>query len=205
MDSAQWNERYAASDLVWSAEPNMWVVEVAGSLTPGRVLDLAAGEGRNALWLAERGWTATAIDFSPIAIDRARTLAEQRLGDDSDRFTGAVGDLLKLRPERGAYDLVLLVYLHVRAADRWLVLRTAAEYLAPGGALLVVGHHLDNLRDGVGGPQDASVLYTQDDLVEDLVDTGLQIERAEQVVRSVETEAGPREALDVVLVARRPA
>jgi SAM-dependent methyltransferase len=204
VDSTAWDDRYAGSDLVWSANPNVWVEEVAGSLPPGRVIDLAAGEGRNALWLAERGWTATAVDFSSVAIERARQLADQRLGDDADRFTGAVGDLLRLRPEQGAYDLVLLVYLHVDAESRWLIMRTASQCVAPGGILLVVGHHTDNVVDGVGGPPDPALLYTEQDLAADVADTGLVVERAERVLRAVDTPAGPRQAIDAILVARRP-
>ena len=204
MDSTAWDDRYAGSDLVWSATPNVWVEEVAGSLPPGRVIDLAAGEGRNALWLAERGWTATAVDFSPVAIERARQLADQRLGADADRFTGAVGDLLRLRPEQGAYDLVLLVYLHVDAQSRWLIMRTASQYVAPGGTLLVVGHHTDNATAGIGGPPDPAVLYTESELAADIADSGLVVERAERVLRQVDTPQGARQAIDAILVARRP-
>jgi SAM-dependent methyltransferase len=204
VDSTQWDDRYAGSDLVWSSTPNVWVEQVAADLTPGRVIDLAAGEGRNALWLAERGWTATAVDFSPVAIERSRQLAEQRLGDGVDRFTGAVGDLLRLRPEQGAYDLVLLVYLHVDAEKRWLILRTASQYVAPGGILLVVGHHTDNATEGIGGPGDPGILYTEAELAADIAESGLVIERAERVLRDVDTPQGPRVAIDALLVARRP-
>ena len=76
MNSASWNERYAANDLVWSLEANRWVVEVASDLEPGRALDLAAGEGRNAIWLVEQGWEAKAVDFSEVAIERAKALVQ---------------------------------------------------------------------------------------------------------------------------------
>lgn len=203
MDSSDWDARYAASELVWTSTPNVWVEQIAKDLPPGRAIDLAAGEGRNALWLAEQGWKACAIDFSPVAIERARGLAEERLGDDAELITFAVGDLHRLRPERRAFDLVLLVYLHVSPEDMWLIMRTASEYVAPDGLLLVVGHHRDNLASGVGGPQDPNVLYTEDELVADLDGTGLVVERAERVTRTV--EGSPREAVDAVLVARRPA
>ena len=67
MDAAGWDARYATTDLVWSAEPNRWVVETFEARPPGRGLDLGAGEGRNTLWLAERGWDVTAPPgFRPI-------------------------------------------------------------------------------------------------------------------------------------------
>lgn len=205
MDREEWDARYEASELVWSAGPNVWVEEVAATLPPGRALDLAAGEGRNALWLAERGWTATAIDFSQVAVDRARALGEQRLGDDAYRFEAHQGDVLRMRPLRRTYDLVLLVYLHLTAPDRWLAIRTAAIAVAPGGLLLVVGHDTTNITDGHGGPQDPDVLFTPADIVDDLDGTGLGVERAERVVRPVETDSGTVDAIDALVVARRPA
>ncbi|MEL0282956.1 MAG: SAM-dependent methyltransferase, partial [Ilumatobacter sp.] len=62
MDAAGWDERYAGTDLVWSAGPNVFIEEICAGLEPGSALDLAAGEGRNAVWLAERGWDVTAVD-----------------------------------------------------------------------------------------------------------------------------------------------
>jgi SAM-dependent methyltransferase len=204
MDSSAWDARYAASDLVWSAGPNVWVEQIARDLAPGRAIDLAGGEGRNGLWLAERGWSATVVDFSPVAIERAQRLAQDRLGDHVDRFTGTVGDLLDQRTEAGAFDLVLLVYLQVGADERRSIMRAGAELVAAGGMLLVVGHHADNIAQGVGGPQDPTILYTEAELVADLQGTGVVVERSERVARHVETVTGGRSAIDALLVARRP-
>jgi 2-polyprenyl-3-methyl-5-hydroxy-6-metoxy-1,4-benzoquinol methylase len=71
MDANDWNIRYDQTDLRWSSGPNQWIVQVTASLAPGRVLDLAAGGGRIATWLDERGWSATAVDFSAVALERA--------------------------------------------------------------------------------------------------------------------------------------
>ncbi|MFC7739793.1 class I SAM-dependent methyltransferase [Nocardiopsis composta] len=81
MDSKAWDERYRATGLVWGAGPNRFVVEQTEGLAPGRALDLAAGEGRNAVWLAERGWRVTAVDFSPVAVERGRRIAAERGAD----------------------------------------------------------------------------------------------------------------------------
>jgi SAM-dependent methyltransferase len=75
MHAAEWDARYAGKNLVWEAEPNRWVVEVCAGLPPGRALDLACGEGRNALWLARQGWRVTGVDFSRVALERAGDLA----------------------------------------------------------------------------------------------------------------------------------
>lgn len=204
VDSSTWDERYAGTDLVWSATPNLWVEQVAGGLAPGRVLDLAGGEGRNALWLADRGWQATVVDFSQVALDRAGALAVQRFGAEDQRLVTVHADLLTYRPEPASFDLALVVYLHLVAEARRTVLRMAATALAPSGRLLVVAHDATNLTAGVGGPQDPRVLYTCADVEADLAGAGLVIERRGTVLRAVETENGPRHAVDALLLAIRP-
>src|SRR5271165_7659380 len=77
MDAHAWDDRYSAAELLWSADPNVFVAEEAGRLPPGRGVDLACGEGRNAIWLAGRRWTVTAVDFSAVALDKGRRLAER--------------------------------------------------------------------------------------------------------------------------------
>ncbi|MGN6330032.1 MAG: class I SAM-dependent methyltransferase [Motilibacteraceae bacterium] len=204
MDERGWDERYAASELVWSAGPNTFVEELTADLSPGRALDLAGGEGRNALWLIGRGWTAVVVDFSAVALERAERLADERLGERAAALRTVHADLAAYEPEPRAYDLVLVVYLQVPAPLRSAVVRRAAEAVAPGGRLLVVGHDSDNLEHGVGGPQDPAVLYRAQDLVADVDGSGLAVVRAEQVRRAVETDAGERQALDALLVAVRP-
>ncbi|MGI5420439.1 class I SAM-dependent methyltransferase [Actinomadura luteofluorescens] len=203
MDSAGWDRRYAGHELVWSAGPNRWVEEVAADLPAGTALDLAAGEGRNALWLAERGWEVTAVDFSAVGLERARSLAARRLGEHAGRIRLVEADLREYTPARQAADLVIVAYLQVGEQVRRHALRAAAEAVAPGGLLLVVGHDSDNLAHGVGGPQDPAVLYTAQDAASDIAGTGLQILRAEPRTREVVTDEGPRSAIDAFLLARR--
>lgn len=207
MSSHDWDERYADTDLVWSAGPNVWVEQFASTLSPGTVLDLAGGEGRNSIWLAEQGWTAVCVDFSTVALDRALKIAAARLGDRSDHFMVRRADLLSFDCEIRHYNLVLLSYFHAPEADRDTVLRCAAETVAPGGHLLVVAHHSDNLTLGVGGPQNPDVLYTEFDVADVVEAAGLQTVRADRVLRPVttQTDTGPetRNAVDVVYVGRR--
>ena len=199
MDGAGWDERYAAADLMWSATPNAVVARETAALPVGRALDLASGEGRNAIWLAERGWRVTAVDFSAVATERARRLAAERLGPEADRVSAVTADLMTWQPEPGAADLVVLAYLQLVADERRHALRLAAYALAPGGTLLLVAHHSDNLTRGVGGPQDPAVLYAESDVVADLAGTGVLVDRAERVERAV----GGAVALDVLVRAHR--
>jgi SAM-dependent methyltransferase len=199
MKREAWDERYRAKDLVWGAEPNRFVAELLGDREPaGRALDLACGEGRNAIWLAKRGWSVTGVDFSEVAIERARKLA----GEAGAPVEWVCADASRYEAEAGAFALVLVSYLQVPAAERRAVLARAAAALAPGGELFLIGHALRNLADGTGGPQHPSVLWDPEDLAAELRGVGLHVERCEEVMRPVEGEA--REAIDVLARARRP-
>jgi SAM-dependent methyltransferase len=199
VDAADWDERYRERPLVWSADPNVFVARELEGVPPGRALDLAAGEGRNALWLASCGWEVEAVEFSPVAIDKGRQLAEA--AGATVRWTQA--DLTDAPPLAPA-DLVLIAYLQLPARAMAGVLRHAAALVAPGGELFLVGHARRNLDDGVGGPQDPEVLWDDAGLRGALEGTGLAIERLEEVTREVETDDGPRTAIDVLVRARRP-
>lgn len=202
MDANAWDERYAASELVWSAGPNRFLVEQVEGLAPGRALDLAAGEGRNAIWLAEHGWQVTAVDFSPVGVDKGRQLAHA--ADVQDAIEWIVADVTTWEPSTAAYDLVAVFYLQIPADGRRAAHRLAASAVAPGGTLLIVGHDHANLDGGYGGPQDPTVLVTAEGIVADLADTGLGIELATQVRRPVDTDEGPATAIDCLVRASRP-
>ncbi|MCG6497931.1 bifunctional 2-polyprenyl-6-hydroxyphenol methylase/3-demethylubiquinol 3-O-methyltransferase UbiG [Kitasatospora sp. A2-31] len=194
MESRDWDERYAASESVWGAEPNRWVVRELTSLAPGRALDVAAGEGRNSIWLARRGWHVTGLDFSAVALERAERLTADLPDEVADRLTWRHGDARELEVPSEGYDLVLVAYLQLPAEDRRAALVRAAAALAPGGTLLVIAHDSTNLTEGVGGPQDPGVLYTPDDVLADLDGAGLHTVRAERVRRPVDAEGGHRSA-----------
>lgn len=196
MDARGWDERYSGHELVWSAGPNRFVAEECARLAPGRALDLACGEGRNALWLAELGWSVTAVDFSPVGIARARELAEAR-GLTLDLL---VEDVTTWKPPAGAFDLVVIAYLQL--PEIGAVLARASEALAPGGVLMFVGHDRTNLTEGVGGPQDPAVLHTPSDVTAAL--PGLTVQRAERARRAVEVDGEERFAVDTLVRAVRP-
>lgn len=191
VQAADWNARYAAQQQ-WTTEPNALVAALLADLPPGEAVDLAAGEGRHALWLAARGWRVTAVDFSDTGLARGRS----RPG--ADRVTWVTADVLAWSAPPGSLDLVLVVYLHLPEAQTTALLRRAVGWLRPGGRLLVLGHDADNVEHGVGGPQDPAILYSVQRLapVAELLD----VDRLEQVPR--ETPAGT--ALDTLLVGRRP-
>jgi SAM-dependent methyltransferase len=195
VDPEQWDERYAGDDLLWGAGPNEQVVEQLADLTPGTALDVAGGEGRNAIWLAGRGWDATVVDFSAVALRRARELAAQR----GVAVTTVEADVTAWAPA-AAVDLVLLAYVQLAGAERRALLGEAAGWVAPGGTLMVVAHDQRNVTHGHGGPPSAEVCYDLDETVAALA--GLDVLTAEVVDRHVETADGTAVALDTLVVAR---
>lgn len=205
MNSEFWDQRYAAAELVWSRGPNQFLVREVDGLAPGRALDLACGEGRNAIWLASQGWQATGVDFSPVGIDKARALAGAMSGPASASIAFEVGDATTWTGPGEGFDLVVIFYLHLPADQRRAAHQHAAEAVAPGGTLLIVGHDRDNLEHGVGGPQDASLLLVASEVTDDLDGLGLVIERAEQLTREVEVDGEIHHAIDCLVRAHRPA
>ncbi len=138
--AAEWDARYSERDGArWSGRPNgRLVAEVAG-LTPGRALDVGCGEGADAIWLARRGWTVTAIDISPLAISRAREAAD--VAGASVEWVCA--DALQTPFRAGSFDLVSMQYPALPKAAGEAAVRTLLDALCPGGLLLAVYHDLD--------------------------------------------------------------
>jgi SAM-dependent methyltransferase len=202
VDSREWDERYSGAEFEWTTRPNQFVAAELADLPPGRALDLAAGEGRNSVWLAERGWWVTAVDFSGVGLEKGRKLGTAR-GIDEARIEWVVADLTDYEPEQGVFDLALIAYFQVGADLRGTVLGRAAAALAPGGTLFLVGHDLANLTEGVGGPQYPEVLYTPEAISAEL--GGLRVLRAERVQRTVERDGASATAIDTLVRAIRDA
>jgi SAM-dependent methyltransferase len=200
VEREDWNKRYAAKEFVWTVKANRFLAAEAADLPPGRALDLAAGEGRNAVWLAEKGWTVRAVDFSDVGIDKAKRLAEAR--EVADRIDFEVADLRGYEPEAQGFDLVIVMYLQIPQAELVPILQRAARAVAPDGTLLVVAHDSANLEHGYGGPQSPAVLYTGEQVVAALGGE-LEIEKAGPVERPVETDDGVKVAIDCLVRARR--
>jgi len=186
MDAREWDERYAASELVWSREPNQFVARELAELPAGTAVDLAAGEGRNAIWLASRGWTAWAVDFSQVALDKGA-----RLAGDLD-VTWVCADATTWSPPEPV-DLVVMAYFQVPADDRRRAVRGARAMLRPGGTLLLVAHDSTNLTERTGGPQDPTVLVSADDVLADLAGIDVEAVRAGRVAREVTPASGHHE------------
>ena len=200
-DATFWDNRYAATDTVWSITPNVFVKEFCQSLTPGRATDIAGGEGRNALWLAGRGWEVENLDFSAVAVEKSLHRAADI--NVTDRFHGHVASISD-EPEfvLAPIDLAVIAYLQVPAADLSRAIAHTATQLRPGGLLFGVWHARENLADGVGGPQDPAVLPTRDELHAHL--SAANLTARDVRLRHREVDGSDRPAIDLVIAATAP-
>ena len=196
---AQWDNRYAEQDRLWSGNPNgALVAEVAG-LTPGRVLDVGCGEGADAIWLARNGWDVTAIDVSTVALERAALHAQEA----GVTVQWMHADLAEARLPAATFDLVSAQYPALLRTPDSAAERALLEAAAPSGLLLLV-HHADmethEPHDGGFDPKD----YVWPQMVADRLDDDWELEVFERRPRLIpESGAGARHRDDVVLRARR--
>lgn len=186
MDAHDWDLRYAATALVWSSTPNQFVESELAELEPGRALDVATGEGRNAIWLADRGWDVTAVDFSLTGLDKARSLQTRHENGRDLHIDWVHADVLEYDPGAREFDLVVIAYLQLPAEERRTAVRRAFDALVAGGTFFLVAHDSTNLVEGTGGPQYPPVLYTAEDVLADLDGERFEVVRAERVARTVE-------------------
>jgi RNA polymerase sigma-70 factor, ECF subfamily len=193
----RWDERHSES-VIESDDPNQVLVAEASELAPGTALDVACGDGTNAVWLAGRGWRVTGVDWSGVALAKAQAKAAAA----GVNVAWVEADLMDWSPPDRAFDLVTVAYLHLPLDERRVVYAAAARAVAPGGRMLIVGHDRTNLTEGVGGPQDPDRLFSAEELARDLIhaDAELAIERAVVVRRAPAPERGP---IDALLVLRR--
>jgi SAM-dependent methyltransferase len=198
MDSNAWDERYAGSEYVWDVRPNQFVAQHLAGLEPGTAIDLGAGEGRNAVWLARQGWRVTAVDFSQTGLAKGRRLAE-------DHGTAAAIDFVHADAATYApaepVDLVLLAYLQVPVPQQEAIVGRAASWLRPGGTVFIIAHDRRNLVEGYGGPRSDEVCYDAERTSSWLAGR-LDIATATVVPRTVDTPDGTRTALDTLVIAR---
>ena len=200
MNSETWDARYADADLVWGNEPNQFVRAQCETLAVGVAVDLGCGEGRNALWLARLGWQVTGVDYSAVAIERARTLAAQERPQVANRLTLRVDNVTTVQLRAESVDLALVSYVHLPAEQRSSLMLRAALAVRPGGHVIVVGHDRRNLREGVSGPQDERLLY--DPLELRSLFAGIPASRVD-LAETVERHTADGVALDTLIRVRR--
>ena len=155
-----WDDRYRTAGQVWSGQPNPQLAAEAAGLTPGDALDAGCGEGADAIWLAARGWTVTAVDVSAVALGRAASQAAAHGGGVAERISWRREDLFSWDPGARRYDLVSAQFMYLPGPGLASLHRRLGAAVRPGGTLLIVGHHPDDLHANVGRHGRREMLFT---------------------------------------------
>lgn len=184
-DAAFWDDRYRAVETGWSGEPNAQVVSELSGITPGRALDVACGEGMDAIWLAARGWHVTATDISAVALERNSKIDIP--AETMQHIDWFQADLITWTPPLATFDLVTAQFLHLPPVIRDAVFRKLAAAVKPAGTLLIVGHHPSDLQTTITRPSLPELFYTAEDVA-----ALLEPHRWDIIVSA----ARPREATD---------
>ncbi|SDN27200.1 Thiopurine S-methyltransferase (TPMT) [Nocardioides szechwanensis] len=196
-----WDARYAESERVWSGNPNPRLVEQVAGLTPGRALDVGCGEGADVVWLAQQGWAATGVDVSEVALLKAAAHAEEAGVEDKvlwERLDLIGGDELP-----GDQDLVSVQFFHPPPAIFAEIHERIGAAVRPGGHLLVVGHHPDDVTTGVRRPHGPDLLFTPERVVAALDPAAWEVLVAETPTREHQHGDGPATVTDTVVLARK--
>ena len=159
-----WDQNFSAAGFKYGTNPNAFLEQQANRLPAAAdVLVPGDGEGRNGVWLAQQGHHVTAMDGSSVGLDKAQALARER----GVTITTVLGDLADWAPAPGAFDAVVLIYVHLPPAIRERAHRRLAAGLRPGGWLLLECFHPEQLPRTSGGPKDVAMLYTPELLTAD--------------------------------------
>ncbi|HEY1117479.1 MAG TPA: class I SAM-dependent methyltransferase [Acidimicrobiales bacterium] len=202
-----WDERYAGSGRVWSGRPNARLVEQVADLRPGTALDVACGEGGDAIWLAQQGWRVTAVDVSEVALEKVVAHAED--AGVADRLRLGLYDALDdPRPAgRRTFDLVTVSFLHVPVPDFAPIYRGIAAAVAPGGRLLVTAHHPDDVTTGARHDHGPGLMFEPDRVLATLgvgePGSPWEVEVADTPVRDQEWDGSTITVRDTVVRLRR--
>jgi SAM-dependent methyltransferase len=199
MSAEFWNERYADEKLVYGDAPNDFLASVADRLPKaGQALDIGAGEGRNALFLASRGLSVLAVDQSEVGLRKARRLAQER----GLTLRTQVVDLQEFDAAPNSFDVVSSIFCHLPATLRAVVHQRVSTWLKPGGLFLLEAYAPDQIERDTGGPKDPSLLAPLQVILGEL--DGLKIEHQAALVRNVcEGSFHTGEASVVQLLARK--
>ena len=179
-DRDYWEERYSASGLAWSGNPNPVLVTDVTPLPPGRALDIGSGEGADAIWLAQHGWQVTGVDIATSALTKAKARAESLDPVAADRIDWQQHDVTAWSPPRRAFDLVSAQFMHLPEPARTTLFRALAAAVAPGGTLIIVGHDASDV--GPDSPHHghlADLMFSVEDVLAAIAPEELQIRVAE--------------------------
>ena len=202
MDPTSWIRKYQTDAYVYTKDVNQFVVELTGNLKQGKAIDLAGGEGRNAVWLAEQGWQVENIDFAQNALDKCNLLAAER--GVAELVSTTCASALDFTSQLAPVDLVVVAYLHIYSHQFAVAIQNAVAALKPGGTLMGVWHALENIQHNSHGPQNPDTLPSVESLTELCDSLGLRVQVCENRDGFVRTDEGPKPSVTVILLATKP-
>jgi len=195
-----WNEKFAATDeLIYTETVNRFVKEFCENLPKGKMIDLAGGEGRNAIFFAEKGWQVENIDISSVGLTKFLKFAEER--GVSEKVFANCADATGFESVLTPVDLGVVAYLQIKQDDLADALDCLIENIRSGGVLFGVWHSRDNMDNDYNGPRDAEVRPSIATITEMLEDQPVEIEILENRDGQVQTKDGHKPSVTLVLKA----
>lgn len=201
MDKAFWDQKYSVDDYIYTTEVNRFVKEHLADLTPGKMIDLAGGEGRNTVFFAEKGWQAENIDLSSVGLAKCEKLAAER--NVSERVFTTEASALDFESKLAPVDLGVVAYMQINHKDLKAGISRLVANLVPGGSFFGVWHALENLNEGFGGPQDPNVLPSIESMSEILGELPLKVEFITNRDGQVQTKQGLKPSITLTALATR--
>ena len=195
-----WDAKYSTEEFIYTTTANRFVVELCSGLTPGKAIDLAGGEGRNTVWLAEQGWRVENVDISEVGLAKCEAFAAER--GVSERVSTLCASGADFKSSLAPVDLGIVPYLQVPAALLNASLKNLISQLKPGGYLVGVWHALENLDGGFGGPQNPDVLPSVASMKQFCESMPLDVEVCELREGQVQTKEGLKPSITLILKAQ---
>jgi hypothetical protein len=200
MDKAFWDQKYADEDYVYTTQVNRFVKQYLAHLTPGKMIDLAGGEGRNSVFFAEKGWQAENIDLSSVGLAKCERLAAER--GVSDRVFTNQASALDFESKLAPVDLGVIAYMQINHEHLKAGIARLVDRIVPGGIFFGVWHALENLKDGFGGPQNPDVLPSVESMKNILGELPLRVEFITNQDGQVQTKQGIKPSITLTALAR---
>jgi hypothetical protein len=199
MDKLFWDQKYSVDEYIYTTEVNRFVEEHLADLTPGKMIDLAGGEGRNTVFFAEKGWQAENIDLSGVGLAKCEKLAAER--GVSERVLTTQASALDFESKLAPVELGVIAYMQINQEDLKAGITRLVATLVPGGTFFGVWHALENLKDGFGGPQNPDVLPSVESMTEILGSLPVKVEFITNRDGQVQTKQGLKPSITLTALA----
>ena len=201
MDKAFWDQKYSVDEYIYTTEVNRFVKEHLAELTPGKMIDLAGGEGRNTVYFAEKGWQAENVDLSGVGLAKCEKLAAER--NVSDLVFTTQASALDFESKLAPVDLGVIAYMQINHEDLKAGISRLVANIVPGGTFFGVWHALENLKEGFGGPQNPDVLPSVESMTKILGELPVKVEFITNRDGQVQTKQGLKPSITLTALATK--